>query len=409
MRTYDTEVAELGELNEFGELGEFEGEGEGEGEFEFEGEGELAEFGEYHAQGEAAEFEGEGEGEFEFENEGEFELEQFLGGILGSILGGELESPLSESQEMELASELLEIASEQELEQFLGNMFKGVSRAVGGFIKSPVGRALGGVLKQVAKKALPVVGGALGSMVAPGIGTALGSKLGSMASGLFELELEAMPAEAAEFEVARRYVNLAAAAARSAAMARPRPGVNPNAVARAAVAQAARAYAPGVYRQMLRQLGAPAPVRRGAVAPMYRRAAGGYPAARGYGARRTGYPVRGVPAGYRRRRSTAWGPAAYRPAFAAIAVPEVSDQHRGGVRAIRGVVAATPGTAAGARPPAGVRPPAGLNRTRSVASPRRSVTSMATWGGGGAAPVYSGPVSSGRWYRRGRKIVVVGA
>src|SRR5207237_548278 len=94
---------------------------------------------------------------------------------------------------------------------------------------SPIGKALGGVLKSVAKKALPVVGGALGSMVAPGIGTALGSKLGSMASGLFEVELEAMPAEAAEFEVARRLVNMAASAAQHAAVdtagTRPPTGV----------------------------------------------------------------------------------------------------------------------------------------------------------------------------------------
>src|SRR5215467_1380886 len=145
-------------------------------------------------------------GEFEEVGESAESHEQFLGGILGSILGGEVGGPLNEAQEIELASELLEIGSEQELEQFLGGLFKKVAQGVGSFIKSPVGRALGGVLKNVAKTALPVVGGALGSMVAPGIGTALGSKLGSLASGLFEVELEAMPQEQAEYEVARRYV-----------------------------------------------------------------------------------------------------------------------------------------------------------------------------------------------------------
>jgi uncharacterized protein (DUF697 family) len=229
--------------------GEFEGEYEGEfGEFE-------GEFGEYEG-----EYEGEGEGE-QFlgdilgsvlggEYEGEGEVEQFLGDILGSVLGSEMETPLSEAQEFELASELLEITNEQDLEQFLGNIF----RSVGGFIKSPVGRALGGVLKKVAKKALPVVGGALGSMVAPGLGTAVGSKLGTMASGMFEVELEAMPAEAAEFEVARRLVNLAASSAHHAAMAQQRPGVSPLTTARAAVAAGARHHAPGVYRVMIRSL-----------------------------------------------------------------------------------------------------------------------------------------------------------
>lgn len=92
--------------------------------------------------GEAAEFEYEAA---EFEALGEF---------------GEA-SALTEAEEIELASELLEITSEQELEQFLGNVFRKVARGVGSFVKSPVGRALGGVLKNVAKKALPVVGGAL--------------------------------------------------------------------------------------------------------------------------------------------------------------------------------------------------------------------------------------------------------
>lgn len=175
-----------------------------------------------------------GPGEMEYQETGEF--------------GGELaqESPLHEVQEMELAQELLEIQSEQELEQFLGNIFKSVGRAVGGIVRSPVGRALGGILKNVAKRALPVVGGALGSMVAPGIGTALGSKLGSMASNLFELELEGLDREQAEFEVARRYVQLAATAAQNAALAPP--NVPPRVVAQQAVAQAAQRYAPGLVR-----------------------------------------------------------------------------------------------------------------------------------------------------------------
>ena len=37
---------------------------------------------------------------------------------------GELESPLSEVEEMELASELLAVSSEAELDQFLGDVFK---------------------------------------------------------------------------------------------------------------------------------------------------------------------------------------------------------------------------------------------------------------------------------------------
>jgi uncharacterized protein (DUF697 family) len=174
----------------------------------------------------------------------EVQGEEFLG-ALGSLFG-EMESPLNEMTEMELASELLEITNEEELEEFLGKLVRGVAKGVGGFIKSPAGKALGGILKNVAKKALPVVGGALGSFVAPGVGTALGSKLGSLASGLFEVELEGMDPEQAEFEVARRVVRLSAAAAKNVAQAPP--NANPSAVARAAVVSAARRHAPGLVR-----------------------------------------------------------------------------------------------------------------------------------------------------------------
>jgi uncharacterized protein (DUF697 family) len=336
---------------------------------------ELTEFGEF----EGGEFEGgEFEGEFEFEGEGEGEGEQFLGDILGSVLGGEMESPLSESEEMELASELLELGSEQELEQFLGNLFKGVSRAVGGFIKSPIGKALGGVLKNVAKKALPVVGSALGSMVAPGIGTALGGKLGSMASGLFEVEVEAMPAEAAEFEVARRYVNLAATAARHAALARPSERVNPQTVARAAVAAAARGHAPGVYRMMMRTLGAPGIPRRPMAPGIGRSAMSSRPAYRGSaGGRMGGYqprrpaPMRargyGMPYGYGSRRRPGPGSSSY-----------------GGPRRYGSGYSGWSGPSAWDEP------------------------SDEPWTGGDDGLSGDGFQASGRWVRRGRQIILIG-
>ena len=89
------------------------------------------------------------------------------------------EGPLNEVQEMELASELLEITSEEELEQFLGSLFKTVSRGVGSFMRGPLGRSLGGMLKGIAKKVLPLAGGALGSFIPiPGVGTAVGTALG---------------------------------------------------------------------------------------------------------------------------------------------------------------------------------------------------------------------------------------
>ncbi|MEA2271597.1 MAG: hypothetical protein QOI98_305 [Solirubrobacteraceae bacterium] len=221
-------------------------------------------------------FEAQGEWEtFETGHETyEGEDEQFLGDILrkvGSVVGPQLpgiaqgiygaltsdgESPLSETQEMELTAELLEVSSEEELEEFLGNLFRGVAKSVGGFIRSPVGRALGGALKGIAKKALPVVGGALGSFVAPGIGTSIGSKLGSLASGLFEMELEGMNPEQAQFEVARRVVQLAATSAATAAKAPP--SAPPAKVARVAITEAARQHAPGLLRGTTAGAGGPA-------------------------------------------------------------------------------------------------------------------------------------------------------
>ncbi len=212
----------------------------------------------YASEMEFGEF-GEMEGEGEYGEYGEYEGEQ--GGAAGL---------LTEAQEIELASELLEVSNEAELEQFLGGLISKIGKAAGGLIKSPVGQALGGMLKGVVKQALPMVGGALGSMIAPGVGTALGSQLGSAASGMFELELESMPQEAAEFEVAKQLVGLTTTAASHAAHAPA--DANPRAVAHDALAQAAHEYAPGLHRQMMQRS------RRAADQP--------WPGSRGAGTRR---------------------------------------------------------------------------------------------------------------------------
>jgi len=202
-----------------------------------------AEFGE--AEFGEAEF-GEAEyGEAEYGEFGETEYGEF--GEFGEAEYGEMGgSPLNQAQEVELATELLEISNEQELEQFLGNLFKAAAWGVGGVMRSPVGKALGVALKGVARKTLPMVGGALGSFVAPGVGTAIGSKLGSAASRLFEVELGELSNEQAEFEVARKLVNLAASAAQHAALA-PRTA-NPRTVVRIALTKAGRVHAPGLAR-----------------------------------------------------------------------------------------------------------------------------------------------------------------
>ncbi|HSV80743.1 MAG TPA: hypothetical protein VLK85_16220 [Ramlibacter sp.] len=154
--------------------------------------------------------------------------------------------PLSEAEEMELAMELLSVSSEAEWEQFLGKMFRGIGRGlkkVGKFVGGKILKPLGGALKGLAKKALPLVGGALGSFIPiPGVGTAIGSALGSAVSKALELEFGELESEEAEFEIARRFVRIAASAAQQASGASP--AANPESVVRDALLAAARAHVP---------------------------------------------------------------------------------------------------------------------------------------------------------------------
>ena len=61
----------------------------------------------------------------------EFEFEFESGGVF------------DESDELELAGQLLEIQDEAELDQFLGDLIRKAGRAVGKAVRSPTGQALG--------------------------------------------------------------------------------------------------------------------------------------------------------------------------------------------------------------------------------------------------------------------------
>ncbi|MCB9109247.1 MAG: hypothetical protein H6633_34135 [Anaerolineales bacterium] len=175
-------------------------------------------------------FDGPASNEFEFSSEWEFAEEISL------------ESPFSEGEEMELAAELLEIMDEEELEQFLGKLFKKAWRGIRKVGRS-VFRPLGRVLKSVAKKALPFLGGALGSFIpVPGVGTAIGSAVGGALSKALEMEFEGLDPEDQEFEMARRFVRLAGTAARQAAMTPP--GIDPQMAVNQALTAAARQQMP---------------------------------------------------------------------------------------------------------------------------------------------------------------------
>lgn len=154
------------------------------------------------------------------------------------------ETPFTQDEEIDLASELLTVSNDAELDQFLGSLIKKAGRTVGRFVKTPIGRSLVGILRNAAKKALPVVGGALGAAFGGPAGGMLGSRLASMGAGALGLEVEGLSEEDASFEVAKQLVRLGGAAAQRAAMA---PATaNPLAAARAAYLSAARRFAPGL-------------------------------------------------------------------------------------------------------------------------------------------------------------------
>ena len=167
---------------------------------------------------------------------------EFEGGEVGA------EGPLTETQEFELANELLEVTNEQELEQFLDDVLRTVGGAVGQFVRSDTGQALGAILKDAARQALPIVGRAVGQWVSPQQGGDIGADLATRAGQVLGLELEGLSAEDAEFEAARQFVRFASDAARHACIAPPGAPGAPAALA--AAEKAARVHAPGLLTRL---------------------------------------------------------------------------------------------------------------------------------------------------------------
>jgi hypothetical protein len=151
---------------------------------------------------------------------------------------------LNEAEEMQLASELMGVQSEEEFENFLGDLISGITKAAGGFLNSSVGKSLGGFLKGAAKKLLPVAGTALGGFLGGPVGASLGGNLAGALGGALEMEAGEM-----EFEAARSFVRLAADAARNAAVS-PQ-GETPEETARKAVADSALKNAPALIAPSL--------------------------------------------------------------------------------------------------------------------------------------------------------------
>jgi hypothetical protein len=143
-------------------------------------------------------------------------------------------SPLSEAEAMELASRMMELETEEEFENFLGDIISGVASAAGGLISPSVGNALGGLVKGAAKKLLPIAGSAIGGYFGGPIGASLGGKLAGSVSE--------MASEQMEWEAAKDFVKFAADAAKNAALAPE--GHDPQAIAHQATIEAAQKHAP---------------------------------------------------------------------------------------------------------------------------------------------------------------------
>ena len=160
----------------------------------------------------------------------------------------------SESEELELATELLSVTNEGEFDRFLGDLVSRATKAVGNFARSSAGQAVGGVLKGVAKKALPMAGTAIGTYFGGPLGAKIGSGIANAASSALGLEGE-MAGEDREFEGAKQFVKIAGQTAATAAAAPP--GANPRAVAQQAAMSAAMQHAPGLLAGGATSPGAP--------------------------------------------------------------------------------------------------------------------------------------------------------
>jgi hypothetical protein len=171
---------------------------------------------------------------WEFENDYEYE------GELGS-------QNFSEEEELELATELLSVASDEEMDQFLGKLVKRAWSGMKRVGNSPLWQGVKRGLGKVAKVALPIAGKAAGAFFGGPVGGALGGKLGTLASRLFEMELEGLSPEDQELELARRFVRFAASTAVTAAGA---PSNAPVAkVVNNAIKKSAKQHIPGLIKQ----------------------------------------------------------------------------------------------------------------------------------------------------------------
>jgi hypothetical protein len=153
-------------------------------------------------------------------------------------------SPFSDAEERKLASDLLEVANEAELEQVLGDLFNRASKGVD-LVGSKVDGAVEGLIKTVARRALPSVRAAVGAAWGASERDQNARKLGSLVNQALQAKVAGMTAADPDlqrcrrlFEKHRQFVRLAGRAAKAAA--RAPAGVAPVAVAQKVLTDAAK-------------------------------------------------------------------------------------------------------------------------------------------------------------------------
>jgi len=168
----------------------------------------------------------------EFVNTNPFEAEQFSSRQAIQSSYERTGEVLGEAEQLELASGLLEVAGDAQLDGLLADLISRASQAVGRFFSPPEGKAIGAILKGAAKRVLSGIG--------------LGRDAVSMIGRDFGLELEGLSSEDREFAIARHYVDFAGEAVKNLALASI--SSDPRTAADAAVVEAAKTYAPGLLR-----------------------------------------------------------------------------------------------------------------------------------------------------------------
>jgi hypothetical protein len=183
--------------------------------------------------------------DFNLSAEARPEALQFAGATNGgSFVRSRPRSPFSAAEERELASGLLQVTSEAELEQVLGDLLDKAQRGDAPAAPKAVG-PIGGLLKTVAKRALPSLATTVGPSFDGPAGDANAGKLGSLVNQALQAKVAGITASDPNLEKCRQllekhrqFVRLAGKAARAAALAPP--GVAPIAAAQKILADSAR-------------------------------------------------------------------------------------------------------------------------------------------------------------------------